>query len=218
MAVNQYKKDGNGPNAHKKGNRTKTGRNPAPAIEINKQIGEDIARYKEIAESVRKSRKWKQEDLSGVYEKIKKYIDATDDEEPLTVSGMMFHSGMNKDCWYSAVNGEYDYRLYEYIETHNIDINTASIDDEGIPYVINAENEIVMLICWSDVLQKALLYKEHMDERRLLKKGRVADIFNMKAIHGWQEEQAPHTVNNTLIIGESDARKAIDALEKARLP
>ena len=56
MAINQYK-DGEGVNDHKKGNRTKTGRNPAPAIEINKQIGEDIASYKEIAERVRQNKK-----------------------------------------------------------------------------------------------------------------------------------------------------------------
>ena len=49
IAINQYK-DGKGVNDYKKGNRTRTGRNPAPAIQINKQIGEDVARYKEIAE------------------------------------------------------------------------------------------------------------------------------------------------------------------------
>lgn len=214
MAINQYAREGNGPNAHKKGNRTRTGRNPAAAIEINKQIGQDISRYKEIAENVRKSRKWTQEELAGVYERIKWHIEESSEEEPLTIGGMILASGMNKDCWYAAVNGEYDYKLYEYIELHDIDAACASMTDDGIPYVLDDGNRVILLICYREILQKALLMKEAEDERRLLKKGRVADIFNMKALHNWQEETSPHTVNQTLVLASPEqAREAIKMLK-----
>ena len=213
VAVNQYKKDGNGPNAHKKGNRTKSKRNPSVMVESSRRISEDISRYKEIAEKVRKSRKWKQEDLAGVYDRLNTHISESNEDEPLTIAGMMLAAGMAKEDWYAAVNGEYDYRLYEYIELHNINTSDAQINDDGFPYIIT-ENGEILLIPYSDVMQKAILLKEAADERRLLKKGRVADIFNMKALHNWQEETSPHTVNQTLVIAsEEQARKAIEALK-----
>jgi hypothetical protein len=215
LAINQYAKEGNGPNAHKKGNRTKSKRNTGPAVEISKQISKDIEHYREIAESFRKARTWTQEELTDVYERLNKHIDEADeDENPLTIGGMILASGMSRDSWYKAVGGEYDYRLYEYIELHNIDITKAHRNPEGIPCIVDDENRVVMLIPWSDVLQKALLVKEARDERRLLKKGRVADIFNLKALHGWQEENSPQTVNQTLVIASPEqAREAINLLK-----
>ena len=220
MAINQYK-DGKGENDHKKGNRTKTGRNPAPAIEINKQIGEDIASYKEIAERVRQNKKYKQEEVLTVYNRLNAYIEKQNHEgRPLTVSGMIKVSGVNKTTWYDMLGGEHDYMLYQLIDTYNIDMdNTYDID--GMPATtinINGNDTEILLICWGELLQKAMLSIEEQTEERLYSKGRVGDIFSLKAVHGWQEEQTPHTVNQTLIIGESDARKAIEALEKARLP
>lgn len=212
MAVNQYKKDGNGPNAHKKGNRTKSKRNTTVAVELSKRISEDISRYKEMAEKARKSRKWKQEDLAGVYDRLNTHIAESNEDEPLTIAGMMLAAGMRRDDWYAAVNGEYDYRLYEYIELHDIKTEDALINDDGFPYVIT-ENGEVLLIAYSEVMQKAILLKEASDERRLLKKGRVADIFNMKALHNWQEETSPHTVNQTLVLASPEqAREAIKLL------
>lgn len=214
LAINQYVKEGNGPNAHKKGNRTKSKRNSEAMVEISKKISEDVERYKEIAEKFRLSRKYTQEMLTSVYENLKKHIEEANEDEPLTVGGLILASGLNKTTWYEAVGGDYDYRLYQYIELHNIDIETAELNDDGIPYVIDKENRVVLLIPWSSVVQKALLIKEAMDERRLLKKGRVADIFNLKALHGWQEENSPQTVNQTLVIASPEqAREAINLLK-----
>ena len=117
MAINQYK-DGKGINDHKKGNRTKTGRNPAPAIQINKQIGEDIASYKEIAERVRQNKKYKQEEVLGVYNRLNAYIEKQNQEDrPLTVSGMIKASGVNKTTWYDMLGGQHDFMLYQLIDT-----------------------------------------------------------------------------------------------------
>lgn len=214
MAVNQYVKEGNGPNAHKKGNRTKTGRNPQKAININKQFGEEVAAYKEVAEKIRRAKKYKQEDLAAIYKRIMDYVaDKREQDKPITVSGMILASGISRATWYEMLSGDYDYRLYQYIDTHNID-EMARTDIDGMEAVINSEGEVVLLICYSEILQKAMLMLEEQTEERLYKSGRVGDIFSLKAIHGWREEQSPQTVNQTLVIAtEEQAREAIKLLK-----
>ena len=214
MAINQYAKEGNGPNAHKKGNRTKSGRNPQNAININKQFGEEVAAYKEAAEKIRRAKKYKQEDLATIYKRIMDYIaDKREQDKPITVSGMILASGISRATWYEMLAGDYDYRLYQYIDTHNID-EMQKLDVDGIEAVINSDGEVVLLICYSEILQKAMLMLEEQTEERLYKSGRVGDIFSLKAIHGWREEQSPQTVNQTLVIAtEEQAREAIKLLK-----
>ena len=214
MAINQYAKEGNGPNAHKKGNRTKSGRNPQNAININKQFGEEVAAYKEVAEKIRRAKKYKQEDLATIYKRIMDYIaDKREQDKPITVSGMILASGISRATWYEMLSGDYDYRLYQYIDTHNID-EMQKLDVDGMEAVANSEGEVVLLICYSEILQKAMLMLEEQTEERLYKSGRVGDIFSLKAIHGWREEQSPQTVNQTLVIAtEEQAREAIKLLK-----
>ena len=214
MAINQYAKEGNGPNAHKKGNRTKSGRNPQNAININKQFGEEVAAYKEVAEKIRRAKKYKQEDLAAIYKRIMDYIaDKREQDKPITVSGMILASGISRATWYEMLSGDYDYRLYQYIDTHNID-EMQKLDVDGMEAVINSDGEVVLLICYSEILQKAMLMLEEQTEERLYKSGRVGDIFSLKAIHGWREEQSPQTVNQTLVIAtEEQAREAIKLLK-----
>lgn len=214
MAINQYVKEGNGPNAHKKGNRTKTGRNPQNAININKQFGEEVAAYKEVAEKIRRAKKYKQEDLAPIYKRIMDYVaDKREQDKPITVSGMILASGISRATWYEMLSGDYDYRLYQYIDTHNID-EMQKLDVDGMEAVINSEGEVILLNCYSEILQKAMLMLEEQTEERLYKSGRVGDIFSLKAIHGWREEQSPQTVNQTLVIAtEEQAREAIKLLK-----
>lgn len=217
MAVNQYVRDRNGVNDHKKGNRTDSKRNPAPAIQINKQIGEDIATYKEIAERVRQSRKYKQEDVIKVYNRLSEYIEyQRESEKPLTVAGMIKASGVSKSTWYEMLRGDYDYQLYQLTDTYSIDTdNTAELDTIPVVSVnINNQETEIMLTCWSEMLQKAMLAIEEQTEERLYEKGRVGDIFALKAVHDWKEEASPQTVNQTLVIAtEEQARKAIELLK-----
>lgn len=215
MAVNQWDKGSknNGPNAHKKGNRTKgQPRNGKQLGDISKAISEDISRYKEIAEKVRRSKKYRQEDLHRIYQGLIAYIDRQkENEKPITVSGMILASGISSATWYEMLGGDYDYRLYEYIDMHNINTNDADIMDD-IPFVED-ENGVILLITYSDLLQKAMLLQQEQTEERLYEKGRVGDIFALKAMHGWQEETSPHTVNQTLVLASPEqAREAIKML------
>lgn len=59
-----------------------------------------------------------------------------------------------------------------------------------------------------------MLAIEAQTEERLYSKGRVGDIFSLKAVHGWKEDTAPQTVNQTLVIAsEEQARQAINLLK-----
>lgn len=216
MAVNQWDKgsNNNGPNAHKKGNRTNSKRNPSVMTEISKQISEDITRYKVIAEKVRRSRKYRQEDLYGIYQRLKAYVERQAEEDrPITVSGMILASGVNRNTWYELINGEYDYRLFEYMELHDITADSITDEVDGMPAVMG-ENGAILLIPFSEMMEKAMLLQQEQTEERLYEKGRVGDIFALKAMHGWQEEQSPHTVNQTLVISSPEqAREAIKLLK-----
>lgn len=218
MALNQYDRGSknNGPNAHKKGNRTNSRRDADYIAAFSRQQSADIAAYKEQAEKRRKARKYKQEDLTGIMQRLNDYIEAQrDSERPLTVSGMIRAAGVSKATWYEMLGGNYDYLLIQYADYHSIPIDQLN-DANGavIHTVTDDEDNEIMLIPYSEALQKAVLAVEEQTEERLYSKGRVGDIFSLKALHGWQEDQTPQTVNQTLVIAtEEQARKAIDLLK-----
>lgn len=218
MAVNQYKRDGNSPNDYKKGNRTDSKRETAHLSGAMQQFSNDIATYKEIAEKVRQSRKYKQEDVITVYNRLSEYIERQREiEKPLTVAGMIKASGLSKSTWYEMLNDKsYDYQLYQIIDIYNIDI-ADTVEVDTIPVVnieINGIKRDIMLIAWSDMLQKAMLSIEEQTEERLYEKGRVGDIFALKSVHNWREEANPQTIHNNLIIAtEEEAKRAIQLLK-----
>ena len=95
-----------------------------------------------------------------------------------------------------------------------MDVADVPENIDGIPYITEDDGHIVMLITYGAVIQKAVLCKEAQTEERLYDKGRVGDIFSLKALHGWKEDASPSTVNQTLVIAsEEQARKAIDLLK-----
>lgn len=217
MAINQWDKGSkeNGPNAHKKGNRTPgQPRNGARLAEISRRESEEIAKYRAIAEKQRKAKKYKQEDLAGIVRRLNDYIEEQmANDKPLTVAGMIRSAGVSKDTWYRMICGDYDYHLYQYIDYHNIELDTLPQTD-GIPTMKDSNGAEILLISYSEALQKAMLAVEEQTEERLYSKGRVGDIFSLKAVHGWQEDSQPQQVTNNLVIASPEqAKRAIDLLK-----
>lgn len=217
MAINQYDRGSreNGPNAHKKGNRTPgQPRNGAGLAEISRRESEEIAKYREIAEKQRKAKKYKQEDLAGIVRRLNDYIEEQmANDKPLTVAGMIRAAEVSKDTWYRMIGGDYDYHLYQYIDYHNIELDTLPQTD-GIPTMKDSNGAEILLISYSEALQKAMLAVEEQTEERLYSKGRVGDIFSLKAVHGWQEDSQPQSVTNNLVIASPEqAKRAIDLLK-----
>lgn len=216
------------PNDYKKGNRTKSRRDPTVIQSLSKQYSEDIDKYKRFAEARRNRVVYKQERTGEFYNNILTYLkDREENERPFTVAGLQLAMGVPPEAYNRMCSGEYDYLFEQYIDINNIDIDTVNSYIDGMP-VINQDftdlqdleelKGAVMLIPYSFMMQKALLKIQEQTEERLYLKGRVGDIFALKAQHGWKEDEAPHTVNQTLVIAsEEQARKAIESLEANRV-
>ena len=224
MAVNQYKRDGNSPNDHKKGNRTDSKRNTNKITSFSKQYAEDIAAYKEYAEKRRNNRTVRQEDAAGYYDRLFGYInDCKENDEPITRAGMLLALGVDRMTYYRMRDYEYDWRLYEYLDMNDLDCedilsNECVFLDENENPCLMEGNKKILLIPYSDIIQKAELMHESQTEERLYKSGRVGDIFALKSLHGWDDKSTPQTMNQNLIITtEEQARKAIEALENVKL-
>lgn len=198
-----------------KGNRSDSKRNSEHIVALNKQFKEEIQGYKEFAENRRKNRTLRQEDLKSYHDKLFAYIDKCKaEDEPITRAGMMLALGVDQTTFYRILGFEYDYRLYEYIDMNNVSDDDVFVDVSGYEAVRGVNGEVVLLIPYSEILQKAVLMLEEQTEQRLYKSGKVGDIFALKSLHGWQEDEKPQTVNQNLIIASPEqARQAINLLK-----
>ena len=191
---------------------------------LNEQYSKDIDKYKRFAEARRKRVTYSQEKTGEVYSKIAQYvISRIEEDRPFTISGLQLAIGCSSDTYNRLASGECDYLLEQYIDINNIDIETVDTYIHGMPAVckdltsVPSEddlNGVVLLIPYSHLVEKAHLMVQEQTEERLYMKGRVGDIFALKAQHGWREDETPHTVNQTLVIAsEEQARKAIELLK-----
>ncbi len=217
MAVNQYKKEGNSPNDYKKGNRTDSKRNTDTIQAYNRQFKEELDGYKEFARKRREYKTARQEECGEYYKRLVTYIEeCKDKEEPITRADIILRMGIGKDTYYNMKNGNLDYRLIEYIDTHNISEADIYINRDSLP-VTMIDNREILLIPFSELIEKGELLLEAEAERRLYTSSKVGDIFTLKALHGWRDDSgtAQHigTVNQLVIASESEARRAIELLK-----
>lgn len=215
MAVNQHVRDKNGVNDYKKGNRTDSHRNPDAMVKASKESAKVREAYEKMALARRQRDKYGQEQIGGIWQRICSYIQETvEAEQPLTINGLILATGMDKNSYYRAVNGEYDFKLEEYITYNNIDIDTIDDEVDGFPCFTDGKGKRILLIPYREMFEKVHLKLAEMAEIRLYKQGRVADIFTMKSQHGWQDNDSPQTVNQTLVIAsKEEARRAINLLK-----
>lgn len=224
MAINGHDKGSleNGPNAYKKGNRTESRRDASKMKDISKKYSEEIKGYRAFAADRQRRIKLPQEKTGEVYKRISDYVNKKAEQDlPLTISGLILAIGCSSDTYYKIQSGDMDYLLYQYMDREGIDLDSINDSIDTMPYVAgpNVDLEtmkgVVLLIPYSSLIQKAHLMIAEQTEERLYLKGRVGDIFALKAQHGWQEdEQQARTVNQTLIIAdENQARKAIEMLK-----
>ena len=218
MAINQWDRGctNNGPNCSKKGNRAKgQPRQGKLLTEASKAYSDTLTHYKKLAEERRKASPYRQEEAINMYSRLQQYVaEKTADDKPITVSGLILAARCSSDTWRRMRSGDYDFRLYEYIDMYNVDVDSITEFLDGFPVFIDAQGNRILLITYGTIVQKALLQLQEQTETRLYEKGRVGDIFALKAQHGWQEDNTPQSVNNTLVIASPEqAKRAIDLLK-----
>ena len=190
---------------------------------INKAYSDEIKGYKAFALDRRNNRKYNALEISNAMRGIIQYvIECTETHKPATIAGMILASGTNKDFYYKAKAGEYDYILFDYIATNNIDVTQCNTNEYGlIVYEDSQNNEIILSTC-SEVIEKCLLIIEDDLQQRTLNDKSMARttgaIFNLKAVFNYNDkpEETKNVTNNTLIVNASpdQAAKAMQLLLK----
>ena len=224
MAINQNAKEGNGPNAYKKGNRTKSKRDTTEIVSMVKDYAEQQERWRKMAEARREACTYTQEWATELYSKVMGYVnDCLSSYDPesgkykkaITRAGMQLASGvLSTDKFYKIMAGDYDYRLEEYIDLKQIDIDSIEPDVEGIKWYFDDQNRAVALIPFGEILQKAYLLAEAEAEQSMHVSGRITELSRLNVVHGWREEKAATTTNNTLVIGgEEEAKHILELLK-----
>lgn len=181
----------------------------------SKAYSQGVEYYKKQVELHRKEKKYGQEFSFILYERIQKYLkNLEDDGKPITIAGIIRCSGMTRPEFYKLKNGEYDYDLYAYMDSQGITLDDAEWYD-GMP-IYNDGVKNVLLIPMSELIEKIILMQEEEIETRLYEKGRVGDMFALKAKHQWiEEEKAPRVHNqfNFQIASIDEANEAIKLLK-----
>ena len=224
MAVNQHKKDGNGPNAYKKGNRSGSKRATGAMVRASEAYSDKVEEWRAMAEGHRKACKYSQEYAATLLESVMAYVKeclASYDSgsgkylKAITRAGLQLAAGVvNRDVFYRLSNGDYDYRLFAYIDSQNIDVDSIPEDENGIKWYADEENRRIPLIPFSDIVQKALLYAEAEAEQSMHINGRITELSRLNVVHGWREEKAPTSVNQTLVIAsEEEANRMLELLK-----
>lgn len=177
---------------------------------FTKQYVSDIEGYKKFAEARNKARKYKQEFASTLTERLDAYMEECEAmHKPCSMARMILASGVNRDTFQRMRNGEYDYIAEQYRIEH--EHCALVIDDFGNEYIINEDGVQVSLVPFSAIIEKSILRLEAMREEACgLTRGNPAgNIFLLKSLHGFKEEQEPKELHQNLIIADGNRAKDI---------
>jgi len=171
--------------------------NTTKISQFNTWYSQDIEEYKRFAEGRSQSHRFTQEYLTELTEKIIVYIEEQKDaDKPITIAGFYLALGIQKKDYFRMKNGEFDYRLFQFMEYKGIspeDIQRDWQEPLGyIEYWIDADGQLWVMNTYSEIIEKALLLMQMQTEERLLtakNNSQVsAAIFLLKAKFGWSDK------------------------------
>lgn len=183
---------------------------------LNNAYSFELEEYKSRAAAYRANRKYNINEISKAAFNIIDYVkECNNSGSPATIAGIILASGTNKDFYYKAKSGQYDYITTEYIEQNNIDISECVTDPDGLLiYTDKNTNSVVVLSMISEIIEKCLLLIENdLQIRSLTDKSMsrtTGAIFNLKAVFNYNDkpETETKTVNNTLIVNANPEQTA----------
>lgn len=127
-------------------------------------------------------------------------------EEPLTAAGCAIACGVVRDTIHDYGKGEKDHWCMDVEDKYR-----DQLEGEALfvyDYLIGGEHEGKKAVLLSDVVSHYREIASAEREKRLYKRGSVADIFALKAVDGWQDDSGKATTNNTLVISGGDSAEA----------
>lgn len=178
---------------------------------MSKAYNFEISKYKEYAQKRRDLRVYRQDQTKYVWDRMQEYIEEKRSKgKPLTTAGLLLSIGFDKMMWKKARHGEYDYLLEEFIINNEITAEDEYLTEDNLPCV-SVNGVEVLLVPYSQLVEYAdLVIQEQREEACSSLKGNPAgNIFLMKAQNGVREDESPSTVNNTLVVANSDRAEEI---------
>lgn len=144
--------------------------------------------------------------------KMAQYVAAQHEAgEPLTAAGCAIACGVVRDTIHDYGKGNKDHWCFDVEDEYR-----AQLDGEALfvyDYLIGGEHKGKKTVLLSSVVQHYNEIASAEREKRLYKRGSVADIFALKAVDGWQDDSGKSTTNNTLVItGGESAEAALELL------
>lgn len=149
------------------------------------------------------------ESIQPLIDRLQEYTEKTiADGKPLTVAGYILAAGVPASKFYDMKNGTYDHIIEEFKICNDLAPDTEQY--------ITPDGEVIPLVPFSDIIEKCYLLIQEQRETACssLRGNPAGNIFLLKAQQGFREEESPSTVNQTLVIADSEqARHALDLLK-----
>ena len=191
---------------------------------LNKECNAQLQEYKTQALGHRYNRKYTIIELSQAIRGMIAYVkDCSATGTPATIAGLILATGYNRDFYYKAKQGNYDYITFEYMDTNGISLSDCLEDPDGLLFYEDKRlNDCLILSLISNVIEKCLLIMESDLQLRSLTDKSMARttgaIFNLKAVFNYNDkpEETKNVTNNTLIVNANpdQAAKAMQLLLK----
>lgn len=139
--------------------------------------------------------------------KMAQYVAAQHEaEEPLTAAGCAISCGVTRFTIAHYGDGSKDYWCMDVEDKYR-----DKLEGEALfvyDYLIGGEHEGKKAILLSDVVLRYREIATAEREKRLYKRGSVADIFALKAQDGWQDDTNKGVTNQTLVIAGGESAEA----------
>lgn len=139
--------------------------------------------------------------------KMALYVSAQHEaDEPLTAAGCAIACNLVRNTIHDYGTGNKDHWCFDIEDEYR-----AQLDGEALfiyDYLIGGEHEGKKTVLLSDVVAHYNEIATAEREKRLYKRGSVADIFALKAQDGWQDDSNKGVTNQTLVITGGESAEA----------
>lgn len=219
--------------------------NPHPnstrIVDIARKYNGDIEEYRKFAEGRRNATKYSQELLTELYGRMKEYFyECKENGIPPTIGKLCIALGISKARLLEMRNGEYDYRLPQYMDTYGICYEDVKQKEDEffkghhpLEFWSDPDGNEILLMTYSEIMLVGIAYIESEMEVTILEgKKPVGSIFYAKSVFGYSDvpdrstpmqerpriadkEEASELIDS--IVDEEAFRKAVFMLESGKL-
>lgn len=161
---------------------------------FNTYYSEDIAEYKRFAENRSRATRYNQEYLTELTCRIKDYLsEQILTHRPFTVTGLYMCLDMQKKDYYKAKRGEFDWKLYMFMDHKGISFeDLEEYQDEMLGVMqtwTDEDGQFFIMETYSSIIEKSLLViQSQLEEALYINRNPAGAIFLLKSRFGWSDK------------------------------